>query len=83
MQEQTDRECFKVVDGQAQYDQARERDLKLSLAMVNWKGVDFNGNSAECTDVNKRLLPVGVMFWIVKDIDERAGLRMPDSEKKT
>ena len=83
MQEQTDRECFKIVDDKAQYDQARERELKLSLALVNWKNIELDGMNVECTDSYKRLLPVGVVFWIIKDIDERAGLRMTDAEKKT
>lgn len=83
MQELTDKECFSIVNEQASYNQSREREMKLSLAVVGWEGVEFGEGTAPCTDENKKLLPVGVVFWLIQDIDERAGLRMKATEKKT
>ena len=83
MQEIVDKECVVKNDkNELDYLIARERDIKINLAVRDWKGVEFSGVAVECTSENKRLLPVGVLFWLVKDIDERAGFRMTDTEKK-
>lgn len=83
MQEEVDRQCI-VIDakGSVSYLPSKERELKLKLAVAGWSDVMLNGEIALCTNENKMRLPVGVMFWIVKEIDERAGLRMTDTEKK-
>ena len=78
MQEEVDRTCV-VSDGKGgfTYLASKERELKLKLALVDWLGVN-----APCTDENKLKLPVGVIFAIIKEIDERAGFRITDTEKK-
>lgn len=84
MQEKVDRECV-VQDGKGGFNYlvSKERELKLDLAIESWSGITINNQDAPCTLENKKKLPVGVILWIIKDIDERAGLRMPESEKKS
>lgn len=82
MQEEVDRECFKIVGENPSWDANKERELKLFLAIVSWSGVVMDGADAPCTQENKLRLPVGVIFWLIKEIDERAGLRMSPAEKK-
>ena len=83
MQEEVDTRCY-VQDGKGgfQYLPAIERELKITNALAGWRGVTMNGEAVECTPENRKKLPVGVMLWLVKDIDDRAGLRMTDTEKK-
>lgn len=83
MQEEVDRSCM-TQDGKGGFawDSVKERELKLKLAVVGWNGVKLNGEEAECTLENKMKLPPGVIFWLIRDVDERAGFRMTDTEKK-
>ena len=83
MQDQVDRECY-VQDGKGgfKYLLDKERSMKVDLTVKDWKGVLFGGVEAPCTPENKRRLPVGVTLWIVREVDERAGLRMTGEEKK-
>lgn len=86
MQEEVDKTCV-VPDGKGNftYLASKERELKLKLALVGWSGVSFSGAldpEAPCTDENKLKLPVGVIFKIIREIDERAGFRITDTEKK-
>lgn len=84
MQEIVDKECI-VQDGVGGYKYllSREREIKIQSCVKDWSGVSFSGTDFPCTPENKKMLPVGVMIWIIKDIDERAGLRMSTEEKKT
>ena len=85
MQEETDRRCV-IIDSKqgkvANYDISLERELKLKNSLVDWKGVSLNGKEVPCTIENRKKLPVGIMLWIVQKIDERAGLRITEDEKK-
>ena len=84
MQEEVDRECL-VQDGKGKvsYNVSRERQLKIALALADWRGVTLGGAPASCAPETKAKLPVGVILWLVREIDERAGLRMADEDKKT
>ena len=84
MQDQVDRDCVESDgNGGLKFLVSKERELKLRLALANWRGIKFDGSPAPCNDENKKKLPLGVIYWIVKEIDEKAGLVLPDSEKKT
>lgn len=84
MQEIVDRECLEQ-DGKGSYkwNVTKERALKIDLCVQDWSGIEQEGNVFPCTDENKKLLPVGVLIWLVKDVDERAGLRITEAEKKS
>ena len=84
MQEEIDRKCL-VQDGKGvfTYNVSLERETKIQLAVHDWRGIVSGGEVSPCTQENKRKLPVGVMLWLIRDIDDRAGLRMPDAEKKS
>lgn len=84
MQEIVDRECLEQ-DGKGGYkwNVTRERALKIELCVQDWTGVEKDGSPLPCTEENKKTLPVGVLIWLVKDIDERAGLRITEAEKKS
>ena len=84
MQEEVDRRCIQQ-DGKGgvSYDVGLEREIKIQNAVENWSGITApDGSEAPCTPENKKKLPVGIVFWIVKEIDELSGIRMPESEKK-
>lgn len=83
MQEEVDRRCL-VPDGKGGFNflVSLEREIKITLAVSNWRGITMDGVDAPCTLENKKKLPVGVIYWLVKDIDERAGLRMTEDQKK-
>lgn len=84
MQEVVDRECLQQ-DGKGGYtwNVTRERALKIDLCIQNWSEINRDGNPLPCTEETKKALPVGVLIWLVKDIDERAGLRITEAEKKS
>ena len=84
MQEETDKKCV-VIDSSGRitdYKVSLERELKLKNAVSDWRGIMLDSTEALCTDENKKKLPVGVALWLVREIDERAGLRMTAEEKK-
>lgn len=83
MQEELDRKCF-INDGKGgfNWDAIMERRLKISQALLDWNGVCVGGQDVPCTAENKMKLPVGIIYWLIKEIDERAGFRMTDTEKK-
>lgn len=84
MQDQVDRACL-TQDKEKNsygYDIAKEREMKLSLALVSWKGVQVSGEEVPCIPENMKKLPVGITLWIQKEIEERAGLRITEGEKK-
>lgn len=83
MQDEVDRQCV-VHDGKGAFTYLvpRERELKLELALADWSGIMFKGQEVPCNPDTKKRLPVGVILWIVREIDEKAGLRMTDEEKK-
>jgi len=83
MQEEVDRQCL-VQDGKGGFNYlvARERELKMELALISWSGVTQDGVDVPCNSETKKKLPVGVLLWLVRMIDERSGIRMPEEEKK-
>lgn len=89
MQEEVDKRCVEQ-DGKGgmNYNVGLEREIKIARSVVSWSGImvpDGTGGlqEAPCTPENKKKLPVGIVFWLVKNIDETAGIRMPDTEKKS
>jgi len=84
MQDEVDRACI-VQDGKGgfSYEFSKEREIKVRLAIHDWSGINLNGEPTPCTPENKRRLPVGIVLWLVREIDERAGLKMPEQEKKS
>ena len=84
MQDEVDKQCIEP-DGKGgfAYSVSEERRLKILHAVKDWRGVSQNGQEVPCTPENKRKLPVGVVLWLVQEIDGRAGLRMSTQEKKT
>jgi hypothetical protein len=84
IQEMIDKECI-VQDGKGgfRYDVSRDRDIKTEQCVSGWKGIVSDGQEVECNAENKRKLPVGVIVWLVKEIEERAGLRITAEEKKS
>lgn len=84
MQDEVDSKCIaRDAQGRATYLLPLERELKIEMALRDWRGVGSEGAELPCTPENKRKLPVGVLLWLLQEIDERAGLRIRDSEKKT
>lgn len=85
MQEIVDRECISVeANGDYKYNVTRERQIKVDQCVVSWDGVeDDAGSPVPCTPEAKGKLPVGVIVWIVKEVDVRAGLRYVPEEKKS
>lgn len=85
MQEETDKQCI-IIDvstGRVKdYKTSLEREIKLGFSLVGWYGVSFNGEEVPCTGENKKKLPVGIILWLVREIDERSGLRISEEEKK-
>lgn len=84
MQEEVDKRCV-VQDGKGKFDynNSLEREIKINLAVESWSGIAAeDGSEAPCTPEVKRRLPVGVVFWLVKNIDEISLIRMPEEEKK-
>ena len=84
MQEEVDRRCI-VQDGKGgiSYNSTLERQIKIALAVENWSGIAEGGSEVPCTPENKMRLPLGVVFWIVKNVDEVSGIRIPEAEKKS
>ena len=85
MQEETDRRCMQLDDSKSKvlgYNIALAQELKVEFCLKNWKEVSLNGQEAPCVSENKKKLPVGVLLWLIREIDERAGLRMTEEEKK-
>lgn len=84
MQEEVDAKCLSH-DGKGNfnYNVSLEREIKIQLSIHDWRGITFGGEEVPCTPEKKKLLPVGVMIWLVKTIDEKAGIRMPEEEKKS
>jgi hypothetical protein len=84
MQDAVDRACL-LHDKEKNtytYDIAKEREMKIALALVAWSGVQVEGEEVPCTPENMKKLPVGITLWIQKEIEERAGLRITEAEKK-
>ena len=84
MQDIVDRECVES-DGKGgvKFLVSKERELQLKLTITEWRGIDFQGSPAPCNDENKKKLPVGVINWLIREIEEREGIRIKDAEKKT
>lgn len=84
MQEEVERRCIVIKDGgrDMQYLTGLDRELKIDLSVVGWYGITLDGSEAECNSENKKRLPVGATLWLQKEIEERAGLRMTQDEKK-
>lgn len=84
MQDEVDRSCIVNKGGNVfSYDIAREREMKIELSVVDWKGITADGQEVPCNPENKKKLPVGVTLWLQKEVEERAGLRITDTEKKS
>lgn len=83
MQDETDKRCLYQQDGKFLYNTALDRELKLDLAVQSWSGVTSEGQEVPCDSENKKKLPVGIALWLIKEIEERAGLRMQLEEKKS
>ena len=84
MQEAVERECVDNTGKNGiQWNVTRDRQMKIDLSLVGWSGITMNGEEIPFNDENKKKLPVGVQFWLFKEIEELAGLRMTDKEKKT
>lgn len=83
-QDEVDQTCIiRDANGNFGYNVAREREIKLDYCLVDWDGITSKGEPIPCNSENKRKLPVGVFLWLIQEIDERAGLRMRDEEKKS
>lgn len=82
MQDQADEACLIKVGGETRYDTVKFRKMMIDLCVVGWTGIQSKGVEVPCTSENKDLLPVGVLMWIQKEIEEAAGLRMSAEEKK-
>lgn len=84
MQDAVDRACLIQEPGKpASYDIAKERQMKLELSLVSWQGIVIGTEEAPCNKDNVKKLPVGVTLWLQKEIEERAGLRITETEKKS
>lgn len=83
MQEEVDRRCVVVSGKDVRYDVSLDREIKIENCLVDWSGITQNGAPVPCTPENKKKLPVGVFLWLVQQIEERAGIRMAETEKKT
>lgn len=84
MQDSIDKSCLKYdADGRITYDVPLEREMKIDLALTAWRGVGMNDGEMPCVPENKKKLPFGVVLWLIRDIEERAGIRMPAEEKKS
>lgn len=88
-QEVVDRECI-VEDGKDasglpkfKWNQSRDREIKFERCILGWAGIVMNGQEFIFSPENKKKLPVGIKILLVKEIEERAGLRMTAQEKKT
>lgn len=83
MQDEVDKATL-IVDqkGQITFNAPLEREMKINLALHNWHGVTVNGEVVECTSENKKKIPVGIAASIVREIEEKAGLRITPEEKK-
>lgn len=84
MQEAVEKACAES-DGKGgfSWNIARDRQMKIDLSLVGWSGVTMSGEELPFSEENKKKFPVGVQFWLFKEIEELAGLRMTDKEKKT
>lgn len=84
MQEEIDRRCItQDGDGKFTYNLPLEKEIKLASALADWRGVAVNGAEVPCSPENKKKLPVGVSLWLIRDVNERAGLSIPEPEKKS
>lgn len=84
MQETVDRECLELDEkGGARWNLTKERMIKFSQCLSGWEGITFEGQPLSFSEDNKKLIPVGIIIWIVKNIDENSGVRLPDAEKKS
>lgn len=84
MQDDVDKRCLAIgQDGKVSYDTALERELRIDLSIIGWAGIVISGEDAPCTSENKKRLPVGVVLWLQREIEERAGLRITQEEKKS
>lgn len=88
-QEVVDRECL-VEDGKDsngtakfKWHQSKDREIKYDRCVIGWEGITMGGAEFPFTPENKSKLPVGIKILLVKEIEERAGLRMTAKEKKT
>lgn len=84
MQEVVDRECLEN-DGKGgfKWNITRERMLKIDLCIEDWIEINRDGNPLPCNAETKKQLPVAILIWVVREIDERAGLRITEAEKKS
>lgn len=82
MQAKVDLECLINKSGQYSFDVSKDREMKIEFSVIAWKDVLLGGEEVPCTPENKKRLPVGVMLWLQKEIEERAGLRMTEDQKK-
>lgn len=84
MQDEADKQCLSVdAKGNISFDISKDREIKVRLSVRDWRGVESeDGTAVACTEENKRKLPPGVLLWLVREIDERAGLRIREEEKK-
>lgn len=85
MQEEVEQRCVQITDGgkTMNYLTALDREMKIDKSVVSWSGVLLNGAEVPCNEATKKLLPVGVILWLQKEIEERAGLRLTPEEKKS
>ncbi len=83
MQDEVDTRCLvSEGGGKFRFNVPLERELKVHHCLVGWEGVSFKGEIAPCNDENKKKLPLSIFLWIIEKIDERAGVRLPEEEKK-
>ena len=83
MQEIVDRECLIQEGNGYRWDITREREIKIEQCLIGWDGINFEGSPLPFSVENSKKLPVGIVIWLVKDIDEKAGVRMAEAEKKS
>ena len=82
MQEEVERRCMIIAGKDIHYNTGLDREMKIEFSVVNWKGIVIEGVEAPCNPENRKRLPVGVSIWLQKIIEEHAGLRITEEEKK-
>jgi hypothetical protein len=84
MQDEVNKRCL-TIDQESKkmtFDGTLERDLQIEMSVIDWSGITFDGQEVPCNSENKKKLPMAVALWLQTQIEERAGLRFTQEEKK-
>ena len=85
MDDEVRRACLVVGDpasGKFSYNSVLEREMMIDMSVVSWTGVFLDGAEAPCDSQHKKMLPTGTAIWLQRELEELAGLRMTQEEKK-